>query len=93
MHGERLLRLKGIVELAEDPSRPMVVHGVQKTFHPPAWLVNWPDAVRGTRMVLIGIDLPEDYVRRLFAAITGEPAIDMPDRAALEHNPLAIAGT
>lgn len=91
--GDRLLRLKGIIELAEDPAHPLVVHGVQKTFHPPVALRAWPDAVRGARMVLIGIDLPEDYVRRLFAAITGEPAIDMPDRAALEHNPLAIAGS
>jgi hypothetical protein len=30
-------------------------------------------------------------VRRLFAAIN-QPAIDQPDRAAMEHNPLAIAG-
>ena len=47
---------------------------------------------RGTRLVLIAIDLPEDYVRRLFAAIAGSPAVDTPDRAALADNPLAIAG-
>ncbi|TIW90256.1 MAG: GTP-binding protein, partial [Mesorhizobium sp.] len=29
-HGERLLRMKGVIELLEDPSRPLVVHGVQK---------------------------------------------------------------
>ena len=43
-HGERLLRLKGIIELAEDPSRPLVVHAVQSLLHPPAWLPAWPDA-------------------------------------------------
>jgi len=91
-HGDRLLRLKGIVELVEDPPRPLVVHGVQKILHPPARLPSWPDATRGTRLVLIMIDMPEDYVRRLFAAIIGKPAPDTPDRAALEHNPLAIAG-
>ena len=91
-HGDRLLRLKGIVELAEDPARPLVVHAVQSLLHPPAGLPAWPDAERGTRLVLIAIDLPEDYVRRLFAAIAGSPAVDTPDRAALADNPLAIAG-
>jgi hypothetical protein len=68
------------------------VHAVQSLLHPPARLRAWPDAERGTRLVLIGLDLPEDYVRRLFAAITGTPAADTPDRAALTDNPLAIGG-
>lgn len=90
--GDKLLRIKGIVELQEDPSRPLVIHGVQKILHPPARLPAWPDDVRGTRLVLIAIDLSEDYVRRLFSAFTNKPAIDTPDRAAMENNPLAIAG-
>lgn len=90
--GDKLLRMKGVVELADDPSRPLVVHGVQRLLHPPARLPAWPDAVRGTRLVLITLDMPEDYVRRLFAAFTNTPSVDTPDRAALEHNPLAIAG-
>ncbi|MDW6026069.1 GTP-binding protein [Mesorhizobium sp. BAC0120] len=91
-YGDRLLRLKGIIELAEDPSRPLVVHAVQSLLHPPARLPAWPDAERGTRLVLIAVDLPEDYVRRLFVAAAGTPAIDTPDRAALAENPLGIAG-
>ncbi len=90
--GDKLLRIKGIVELKEDPSRPLVIHGVQKLLHPPARLPSWPDEVRGTRLVLIGIDLPRDYVERLFAAFVNKPAIDTPDREAMENNPLAIAG-
>ncbi|MBE1207357.1 GTP-binding protein [Aminobacter carboxidus] len=90
--GDRLLRIKGIVELMEDRERPLVIHGVQKLLHPPARLPSWPDAVRGTRLVLIGIDLPRDYVERLFAAFVNKPAIDTPDRQAMENNPLAIAG-
>jgi G3E family GTPase len=90
--GDRLLRLKGIVELAEDPDRPLVLHGVQKVFHPPARLPSWPDSIRGTRLVLITLDVPEDYVRRLFDAFTGRAGVDTPDRAALESNPLAISG-
>ena len=91
-HGEKLLRMKGVIELSEDPSRPLVIHGVQKILHPPARLPAWPDGQRGTRLVLITLDMPEDYVRRLFAAFTNRPSIDTPDRAALENNPLAIAG-
>ena len=91
-HGERLLRLKGIIELAEDPSRPLVVHAVQSVLHPPARLAAWPDTKRGTRLVLITLDMPDDYVRRLFAAVAGQPSLDTPDRAALADNPLAIAG-
>ena len=91
-HGDKLLRMKGVIELKEDPTRPLVVHGVQKLLHPPVRLPAWPDAQRGTRLVLITLDMPEDYVRRLFSALTDRPAIDTPDRAALENNPLAIAG-
>ncbi|RUV93168.1 GTP-binding protein [Mesorhizobium sp. M1A.F.Ca.IN.022.07.1.1] len=91
-HGEKLLRMKGVIELQEDPSRPLVIHGVQKILHPPARLPSWPDGRRGTRLVLITLDMPEDYVQRLFSAFTNKPSIDTPDRAALEANPLAIAG-
>ncbi len=91
-HGEHLLRMKGVIELKEDPARPLVVHGVQKLLHPPARLPAWPDGQRGTRLVLITLDMPEDYVRRLFSALTDRPAIDTPDRDALTNNPLAIAG-
>jgi G3E family GTPase len=91
-HGDKLLRMKGVIELADDPARPLVVHGVQRLLHPPARLPAWPDDKRGTRLVLITLDMPEDYVRRIFAAFTDTPSIDTPDRAALAHNPLAIAG-
>jgi G3E family GTPase len=91
-HGDRLLRMKGVIELAEDPSRPLVVHGVQRLLHPPARLPAWPDERRGTRLVLISLDMPAAYVERLFAALTNRPAVDTPDRAALENNPLAIPG-
>ncbi|MBX3597464.1 MAG: GTP-binding protein [Rhizobiaceae bacterium] len=92
VHGDALLRLKGIVEIAERPAQPLVIHAVQKVFHPPAWLPQWPDETRGTRLVVIGIDLSEDHVRRLFAAVTNQPGVDQPDRAATQDNPLAIAG-
>jgi G3E family GTPase len=56
--GPRLLRLKGLVALADDPDRPVVLHMVQDIFHPPQRLHAWPSADRRTRLVLIadGID-------------------------------------
>ena len=42
-HGAKLLRIKGIVKLAEMPETPVVVHGVQHVFHPTARLDRWPD--------------------------------------------------
>ncbi|PRD44397.1 GTP-binding protein [Phyllobacterium phragmitis] len=91
-HGEKLLRVKGIIEIAEDPDRPLVIHGVQQIFHPPARLSAWPDGKHETRLVMITKDLPESYVRQLFDAFLGHVQIDTPDRAALTDNPLAIPG-
>jgi G3E family GTPase len=91
-HGDKLLRMKGIVQLAETPETPLVVHGVQHVFHPPARLPRWPDADRRTRIVFIVRDLPERTVRELFEAFLGAPAPDRPDRAALTDNPLVPFG-
>jgi G3E family GTPase len=92
-HGEKLLRMKAVVALADDPGRPLILHGVQSVFHAPERLPRWPDPTdRRTRMVLITRDLPQDFVQSLFDAFTGTPRIDRPDRQALEDNPLAIPG-
>jgi len=92
-HGEKLLRMKGIVAMSNAPERPLVLQGVQSVFHPPERLAAWPDPEdRRTRLVLITRDLPETFVRDLFDAFTGTPKIDRADRAALSDNPLAIPG-
>lgn len=91
-HGDKLLRVKGIVQLAEEPDTPLVIHGVQHVFHPSARLPRWPDADRRTRIVFITRDLPERTVRELFDAFTGRVAPDRPDRAALIDNPLTPFG-
>jgi G3E family GTPase len=91
-HGPKLLRLKGVVRLAEDPERPLVVHAVQELFHPPVRLPAWPDADRRTRLVFITRDLAEEEVKRLFDAFAGVLAPDTPDRRAMTDNPLALSG-
>ncbi len=52
LKGPDLLRIKGIVNVAE-MDRPVVVHGVQHVFHPPAVLDAWPSEDRRTRIVFI----------------------------------------
>jgi len=70
--GPRLLRLKGIVALAEDPTRPVVLHAVQHMVHPLEWLDAWPGADQRGRIVLIGEQLPPHWPARLLAAIEAE---------------------
>lgn len=53
MRGDDLLRVKGIVQLADDLDHPMVIHGVQHLFHPPETLARWPSEDRRTRIVFI----------------------------------------
>jgi G3E family GTPase len=67
MRGERLLRVKGLVQLAEHPEQPLVVHGAQHVFHPPQRLPAWPSADRRTRLVFITQDLARDEIARTFA--------------------------
>ncbi len=88
--GAKLLRVKGLVALAEDPEHPVVIHGVQHVFHVPAVLPRWPDADRRTRLVFIVKDLDKSFVERLWDAFLGRPAVDGPDAAAMAHNPLAL---
>lgn len=90
--GDNILRIKGLIETKEKPDRPVLVQGAQKVLHHPEMLPHWPDNERGTRIVVIGKGLDTEYVRRIFAAFAGQPAVDTPDRSAMEENPLAISG-
>ena len=68
--GENLLRVKGIVNVAEHPERPCVIHGVQHVFHEPTWLECWPDDDRRTRIVFITRKLPRAAIDRFITSLT-----------------------
>jgi G3E family GTPase len=51
--GPGLLRVKGLVNVTEEPERPAVIQGVQHLLHTMTWLPKWPDADRRTRIVFI----------------------------------------
>jgi G3E family GTPase len=72
--GPDLLRLKAIVNVAENPDRPAVVHGVQHVFHTPAWLDRWPSDDRRSRLVFIARRIPQRWVEVLLEAIDAEVA-------------------
>jgi G3E family GTPase len=92
LHGPNLLRVKGIVKIAETPDEPVVIHGVQHVFHPPTSLPAWPDADRRTRLVFIICDMDPRAISDLFDAFLGTGLSDRPDRAALLDNPLVPFG-
>jgi G3E family GTPase len=89
-HGPNLLRMKGIVKLAEHPDHPVILHGVQHVFHPPVKLSYWPDDDHRTKLVFITKDLDESFVSRLWDAFLDRPGIDTPDRSAMFENPLSL---
>jgi G3E family GTPase len=90
LDGRKLLRLKGIVALAERSDAPLILHGAQHLVHEPVRLSTWPSEDRSTRIVLIGEDLPEAEIKALWSAIVDAPHPDRADRQALSDNPLAI---
>ncbi|HEY5082076.1 MAG TPA: GTP-binding protein [Bauldia sp.] len=51
--GANLLRVKGLVNVTEEPDRPAVIQGAQHLLHNISWLDRWPDNDRRTRIVFI----------------------------------------
>ena len=75
--GTDLLRVKGIVDIAERPGRPVVLHGVQQIFHPPVELPAWPSEDRRTRLVFITRNIDKRAIEqtlRLFTNNGGGPS-------------------
>jgi G3E family GTPase len=72
--GDRILRIKGIVNVASRPRHvttqgPLVVHAVREKFYPLQWMPDWPDDDHSTRLVFIGRDLDTEGLDQLFEAL------------------------
>lgn len=67
--GPDLLRVKGIVHIAERPDHPAVIQGAQKIMHSLDWLENWPSDDRRTRIVFITRGINQTYIEDTFALI------------------------
>ena len=66
-HGERVLRIKGLLNVAGVPG-PVLVNGVHHIVHPPAHLDAWPGADRRSRLVVILDGLGRDELERSLVA-------------------------
>jgi G3E family GTPase len=69
LKGPDLLRVKGIVNVAEYDG-PVVIHGVQHVFHPPAVLDAWPSDDRRTRIVFITRDVDRQLLEDTLKTFT-----------------------
>jgi G3E family GTPase len=63
--GPRLLRVKGLVHVQEDPEHPAVVQGAQHLLHNLTWLPRWPDEDRRTRIVFITQGIPPEELSEM----------------------------
>jgi G3E family GTPase len=66
--GPGLLRMKALFDV-EGHTRPVAVHGVQHTLHPPTPLADWPDAGRGSTVVFITRGIDADALREYVALL------------------------
>ncbi|MFN3400519.1 MAG: CobW family GTP-binding protein [Ferrovibrio sp.] len=66
--GDNLLRVKGLVNVT-GVDRPVVIHGVQHLFHPPATIPAWPDDSRQSRIVFITRDLNREVIEQTLTAL------------------------
>lgn len=74
-HGDRVLRVKGILNLAGE-ARPVAVHGVQHLVHTPVHMDAWPSDDRRSHVVFIVDGLDAALLKRSFEAfaVTGKQA-------------------
>ena len=66
-HGEKVLRVKGILNVA-GTSAPVAVHGVQHLVHPPIHMAAWPTTDRRSRLVFIVDGLDRALIERSLRA-------------------------
>ena len=69
LHGDAVLRLKGLVRLAGE-DRLIVLQGVHHVLHPPVFLERQAENAGGTRIVLITRGLSAKGLRASFATVT-----------------------
>lgn len=71
LRGRDILRIKGLVNI-QGCAGPVVIQGVQHTFHPPVLLPVWPDDDRASRIILVTRGIPATALQRSLEAFIGE---------------------
>jgi hypothetical protein len=68
--GPKLVCLAGLVALADDPGRPLVLQPGRAAAYPLRRLATWPSPDRRTRLIAVTHDLDPAVLQRLFATAT-----------------------
>ncbi len=63
--GGSLLRVKGLVNVREEPGKPAVIQGAQHLLHTLTWLDRWPNDDRRTRVVFITQGIVRERLREI----------------------------
>lgn len=63
--GPSLLRVKGLVNIREEPGKPAVIQGAQHLLHSMTWLERWPNADERTRIVFITQGIAHDKLKEI----------------------------
>ena len=75
-HGDRVLRVKGILNVA-DTGTPVAIHGVQRLVHPPIHMSAWPDDDRRSRLVFIVDGLDRGLIERSLGAFLASTSLSL----------------
>ena len=89
--GPDLLRVKGIINIVEEPDRPAVIQGAQQLFHSLELMDNWPSADRRTRIVFITRHIDQAYIEETLELIERVSARTAAAQAAAKNIPATSA--
>ena len=67
--GPDLLRVKGIINIENEPDRPAVIQGAQLILHSLEFLDCWPSDDRRTRIVFITRNIEQEYIESTLSLI------------------------
>ncbi|MCB1378082.1 MAG: GTP-binding protein [Alphaproteobacteria bacterium] len=63
--GPSLLRVKGLVNISDEPGKPAVIQGAQHLLHSMTWLDTWPSADQRTRIVFITQGIARERLKEM----------------------------
>lgn len=63
--GSSLLRVKGPINIREEPGKPAVVQGAQHLLHTMTWLEKWPSADQSNRVVSITQGIANEKLKEI----------------------------
>jgi G3E family GTPase len=67
--GPNLLRVKGLIHVAEEPDKPAVIQGAQQLLHTISWLERWPDDDHRSKIVFITQGYDREEVEDMIAVL------------------------